>query len=126
MEGHVNCIVHRPVGSVGKLQGVQKRVCDGFKVCQQQALERLHYHRGQGDGSVVIKSCWLWLFGHRDDGGGLETGWHMACLQGGVKYVGEHRRQLVSTVLEGGRRDRVRPSCFAGVLPLEGLLTSPS
>ena len=41
------------------------------------------------------------------------------CLQGGVKDVGEHWRQLVSTVLEGGRRDRVRPSCFAGVLPLE-------
>ena len=43
----------------------------------------------------------------------------MACLQGGVKDVGEHRRQLVSTVLKGGRGDSVRPSCFAWVLPLE-------
>ena len=53
-EGHVNYIVQGPVGSVGKLQGVQERVCDGFEVCQHQALKILHYHSGQGDGSAVI------------------------------------------------------------------------
>ena len=81
MEGHVDCIVYRPVGSVGKLQGIQDRVCDGFEVCQHQVLKRLHYHRGQGDGSVVITSSWPWLFGNRDDGGGLERQagtWHVS------------------------------------------------
>ncbi len=29
MESHVNCVIYRPVGSVGKLQGVQERVCPG-------------------------------------------------------------------------------------------------
>ena len=43
----------------------------------------------------------------------------MACVQGCVEDGGEHRRQLVSAVLEGGWRYRVRPSCFARVLPLE-------
>ena len=90
-----------------------------LRCAKHQALKRLHYHRGQGDGSVVIMSSWPGLFGHRDDGGGLEKGWHMACLQGGVKDLGEHRRQPVSTVLKGGRGDSVRPSCFAWVLPLE-------
>ncbi|XP_042292121.1 uncharacterized protein LOC121913527 [Thunnus maccoyii] len=32
VEGHVYCIIHRPVGSVGELQGVQEWVCDGFKL----------------------------------------------------------------------------------------------
>ncbi len=27
------------------------------KVEQHKALKRLNYHRGQGDGSVVMKSC---------------------------------------------------------------------
>ena len=43
--------------------------------------------------------------------------WPWPCLQGGFEDVGEHRRQLVSALLKGGRR--VQPSCFAGVLPLE-------
>jgi len=30
VKGHVDSVVHRPVGSVGELQGVQERVCDGF------------------------------------------------------------------------------------------------
>ena len=29
VEGHVYCIVNRSVDSVGELQGVQERVCDG-------------------------------------------------------------------------------------------------
>ena len=61
VEGHVNCVVPRPVASVGKLQGVQESVCGGFEVCQHQALKKLHYHRGQGDGPVVNQSCWPWL-----------------------------------------------------------------
>ena len=73
MEGHVYCIVDRSVDSVGKLQGVQERVCGGFEVGQPKALKRLHHHRGQGNGSVIIESCDPWLFGDRDDGGGLET-----------------------------------------------------
>ena len=57
VEGHVYCIVDRSVDSVGELQGVQERVCDGFEVGQHKALKRLHHHRGQGNGSVVIESC---------------------------------------------------------------------
>ena len=57
MKGHVYCIVYRPVGSVCKLQGVQERVSNGFEMAQHNALKRLNLHKGQGDGSVVIKSC---------------------------------------------------------------------
>ncbi len=39
MESHVNGVIYRPVGSVGKLQGVQERVCDGFEVEQYKALK---------------------------------------------------------------------------------------
>ncbi len=31
-EGHVYCIVYRPVGFVGELQGVQEWVCNVFEV----------------------------------------------------------------------------------------------
>ena len=81
VKGHVNCIVYRPVGSVGKLQGVQERVSDGFEVKQHKALKCLHHYRGQGDGSVIIESSDLSFFGDGDDGGGLEAGWYVACLQ---------------------------------------------
>ena len=77
MKGHVYCIVYRPVGSVGKLQGVQERVSDGFEVEQHKALKCLHHHRGQGDGSVIIESSDLCFFGDRDDGGGFEAGWYL-------------------------------------------------
>ena len=59
------------------------------------------YHRGQGERAVVIQSSWPWLFGHRDDGGGLETGWHTTCLQRGVEDVCEHRRQFVNNDKRG-------------------------
>ena len=39
VKGHVYCIVYRPVGSVGKRQGVQERVGDGFEVEQHKALK---------------------------------------------------------------------------------------
>ena len=65
MESHVNCVIHRPVGFVGKLQWVQEGVCDGFEVCQHKALKRLNYHRGQGDGFVVIEA----LFSHTNSRG---------------------------------------------------------
>ena len=32
MEGHVDGVVYRSVGSVGELQGVQEWICDGFEV----------------------------------------------------------------------------------------------
>ena len=38
VKGHVDSVVHRPVGSVGELQGVQEWVCDGFYVGQDKAL----------------------------------------------------------------------------------------
>ena len=60
MEGHVYSIVHRPVGSVGELHGVQERVRDGFEVRQDKALKGLHDHRGQGDWSVVV--LWALFF----------------------------------------------------------------
>ena len=34
VEGHFDRLVYRPGGSVGKLQGVQKWVVDGFEVEQ--------------------------------------------------------------------------------------------
>ena len=39
VKGNVYCIVYRPVCSVGKLQGVQERVSDGFEVEQHKALK---------------------------------------------------------------------------------------
>jgi len=39
VEGHVDGIVYRPVGSVGKLQGVQVCVSYGFEVGQHKALK---------------------------------------------------------------------------------------
>ena len=102
------------LASVGELQGVQEMVCDGFEVGQHKALKRLHHHRGQGNGSVVIKSCGPWLFRDRNDGGGLEAIRYMASLQRNVENVCEHRRQLIRTVLQGGWRDRDWPGCFGG------------
>lgn len=46
----------------------------------------------------------------------------MTCLQWVVEGVSEHCRQLISTVLQGGWRHRVWPSCFV----LESLFTSLS
>lgn len=51
----------------------------------------------------------------RDDGRGLEAGFYVASLQGGVEDFCDHRRQLISTMLEGGGGDRVQSVCFAGV-----------
>ena len=123
MEGHVYSIVHRPVGSVGELHGVQERVRDGFEVRQDKALKGFHDHRGQGDWSVVFEFFGPCFFGDGDDGGGFKTGWYMACLQRGVKNVCKYWRQLICTVLEGGGGDRVRSSCLAGFLPLEESVT---
>ena len=39
VKGHVYCIVYRPVGSLGKLQGVQERVSDGFEVEQHKTID---------------------------------------------------------------------------------------
>lgn len=55
VQGHIDSVVYRLVGSVAKLQEVQEWVSDGFEVGQYKALE------GQRDGpkdrSVVLKSC---------------------------------------------------------------------
>ena len=59
VEGYVDCVVYRPVDFVVKLQGVQVWVCDCFEVGQNKALKGLHYNGGQGDGTVVSKSCGL-------------------------------------------------------------------
>jgi len=80
VEGRVDGIIYRPVGSLGKLLGVQEWVCSGVEVVQHQALKRLHYHR-QRHVSVVIMSCDPWLFGDRDDGGSFKAGWYMACVE---------------------------------------------
>ena len=69
VESHVDCIIYRPVGSVGKLQWVEEVVGDGLEEGQHRALKCLHYYRGQGDWSVVIKACDPLLFGNGDDGG---------------------------------------------------------
>ena len=54
VQGHVNCIIYRPVGSAGHLQGVQEWFHYGFQVGMDRALKRLHDHRGEGNRSVVI------------------------------------------------------------------------
>lgn len=46
VESHVNCIIYRPVGSVGKLQ---ERVCDEFELGQDKVLKGLHYHKCQSN-----------------------------------------------------------------------------
>ena len=80
MEGHVDCIVYRPVGFVGELQWIQEWVCDGSEVGQHKALKGHHDNRGQGDSSVVLIFCEPCFFGHRDDGGGFKAGLHVAYL----------------------------------------------
>lgn len=45
VQSHVYFIIYRPVG-MGKLTWIQEWVCDEFK--------GLYYHRGLGDGTVVI------------------------------------------------------------------------
>ena len=54
VRGQCNCIIYRPVSSVGELQGVQEWVCFGFQVGQHKALKRCYDHRGEGNRSVVI------------------------------------------------------------------------
>ena len=118
-----DCVVYRPVGSAGELQGVQKWVGEGFEVRQNKALKRLHGHRGQGDGCVVSQSCDP-CFG----GTGVmvevlkQAG---TCLQRGVEDVCEHRRPLISTVLQGGGRDRVWPAALRGICLLNSRSASP-
>jgi len=55
-------------------------VGEGFEVGQDYAFKRLHDHRCQGDGPVVIESCDPRFIGDGGDGGGLEAGWYVACL----------------------------------------------
>lgn len=45
MKGEVDCVVYRPVGSVGELQRVQYLRGDGLEVRQDQALKGLHGYR---------------------------------------------------------------------------------
>ncbi len=45
MQSHVDCIIHRPVCSVGKLKRIQRGSSDVLQVGQHQFLKRLHDHR---------------------------------------------------------------------------------
>lgn len=74
VECHVYRVIHIPAGSVSKLQTSLIVSVMVFKV-------KLHHHTGQGNRSVVVKSCGLWFFGDSDNGGGLEAGLNMECLQ---------------------------------------------
>ena len=118
VESHVDCVVYRPVGSVGKLQWVEEVVGEGLEVGQHEALKGLHYYRGQGDWSVVIKACDPLLLGNGDDGGCFEAGGYNTFSQGGVEDVREHWRELVCTVPQCGGGDSVWSSCLAGVQSL--------
>ena len=80
-----------------------------------------NHHRGHGDRSVVIETCDPWLFGYKDDGGGLEADGYMASLQRSVEDVCEHRRQLICTVLQRGWRDSPDRLFYRGS-PLKDLL----
>lgn len=57
--------------------------------------------------------------GNGDNSGCFKAAWNMACLQRDVKDGCKHWRQLISTVFQGGWRDRLRTGCFAGVLSFE-------
>lgn len=74
MEGHVNCVIYRPVGPVDEMQGVQERVCEISKVLKHEALKGLYY-RGQSDRS--FSPLILSFFG---DGMMVEASWYMTCL----------------------------------------------
>ena len=64
VQSHVDCISHRPVGLVDKLQGVQRGPGMSFRGFST-ILEGFHDDKQQGNGPVVIQSC---------DGGALEAG----------------------------------------------------
>lgn len=54
VQSHADCIIHRPVFPVGKLQGLQQEACDVLRAAQHQTLKGFHDHRCQGDRPVVI------------------------------------------------------------------------
>lgn len=78
VESHVDCVVLRPVCSVGELQWVKERVGDVLEVGQHNALKRLHYQSGQNYWSVVTDTGDPLHFGDGDDGRYFETGRHSA------------------------------------------------
>ncbi len=45
MQSHVDCVIHRPVCSVGKLRRIQQVFSDVLQVGQDQSLKWLHGHR---------------------------------------------------------------------------------
>ncbi len=45
VQSHVDCIIHRPVCSVSKLQGVQQGSSNVLQVSQHEPLKWLHHHR---------------------------------------------------------------------------------
>jgi hypothetical protein len=63
MQSHVDRIIHRPVYSVCKLQGLQQGSGDVLQVGQHQSFKRLHEHRRESNWSVVIKSSDLGFLG---------------------------------------------------------------
>lgn len=67
---------------------------------------------------TVPPSC-AYLLGEMYRVWGFEAGRYMTYLQWGDEDVVAHWRQLISTVLQGGRLDRIWPGCFDGVLSLE-------
>lgn len=128
MESFVNFVVYRPVWSVSELQRVQVCSDDGPELWQYKAFKGHHDYRGQGDRSVVVKSCGPSFFQDRDNGGGFEASSDVARLQRDVKDISEHWGQLIGAVLQGERGDRVRvnrttewglffkgPSCSGGL-----------
>lgn len=54
MKVHVDGVVHRTIGSVGKLHGVKEGVGGGFEMGQDQELKGFHDDRGERYRSVVF------------------------------------------------------------------------
>ena len=73
MKGQRDCIVHRLVFTVSKLEGIKLAVSKDFEVLQDQALKNLHHHRLEGHRSVVNQAGDPGLFRCWDDGRFLFT-----------------------------------------------------
>ncbi len=89
VQSHFDCIIHRPVCSVGKPQRGPVRVqcCPSDK--PNQSFKWFHDHSRQSHRFVVIKSCSFGFLWDGDDGGAFEAWGDFAQLQGSVEDLCE-------------------------------------
>ncbi|KAI4883463.1 hypothetical protein NFI96_028489, partial [Prochilodus magdalenae] len=80
-------IVCRRVGTIRKLQWVQRRGELAFNVLHDKPLEALHDDRSECSGTVVVEAAHRGLLWDRDDGGGFEACWDDCSAQRDVQDV---------------------------------------